>query len=111
MNSSRGKRASRKLYASSEARPKRSSCWMPSTTLRTRSESVNPPSFQIDSSCLPVLEPEGAIKRSAFEPPADVVSPFSRCNPLLFEDQNRRGNHRGPEAAFVADAALGDVGG
>jgi hypothetical protein len=29
----------------------------------------------------------------------------------LLEDQNRRSNHRGPQAAFIADAALRNVGG
>src|SRR5947207_9857787 len=45
--------------------------------------------------------------------PADA--PMYRCPdcvaPASFEDQDRRGNHRGPQAAFVSNGSLRDVSG
>src|SRR5215472_292337 len=41
----------------------------------------------------------------------EVDYPATSTGSRLFENQNRRCNHRGPQAALIAYAALGNVGG
>src|SRR6266852_2021223 len=67
VNNSRGKRASRKLKASPEERPTRSSSWIPRTTRLVSCHKVRLPSFQIDSSLCRVCRSEGVIKNSLEE--------------------------------------------